>query len=233
MVVLKNKALLSIMLAVLMAAGLLVAGLLASVKPAQATFPGDNGRIAFTSDRGGAFQIYSVSSTGREVDLNPVTTQLSGADFHPVYSPDGTKIAFQRTVAPAKANIWTISSSGGQNTNQITDNIASDVSPDWQSLPTGGGGGTPGGGGGTPSGCTITGTPGNDNNLVGTNGPDVICGYKGNDNLKGLQGNDTLRGGRGRDSLDTQDGVNGNDTAKGGKGSDSCTTDPGDTKASC
>src|SRR5215212_225585 len=62
MVVLKNKAFRSIVLAVLMAAGLLVAGLLASVEPAQATFPGDNGRIAFASHRGApTTQIYSVA----------------------------------------------------------------------------------------------------------------------------------------------------------------------------
>ena len=140
MVVLKNKASRSIVLAVLMAVGLLAAGLLASVKPAQATFPGDNGRIAFTSNRAPAssYQIYSVASTGREVDLSPVTTQLEGSDESPVYSPDGTKIAFQRTggpVAGANADIWTISSTGGTNANQITDNPANDFAPTWQSLP--------------------------------------------------------------------------------------------------
>src|SRR5215212_6570156 len=117
MVVLKNKALLSIVLAVLMAAGLLVAGLLASVEPAQATFPGDNGRIAFSSHRAPAssYQIYSVSSSGRETDLSPVTTQLAGYDLYPVYSPDGTKIAFQRAASGGNSDIWTINSTGGQN----------------------------------------------------------------------------------------------------------------------
>ena len=132
MVVLKNKALRSIMLAVLLAAGLLVAGLMASVEPAQATFPGDNGRIAFSSNRAPAtsFQIYSVNSTGREADLSPVTTQLAGFDGDPVYSPDGTKIAFERNTG-GNSNIWTISSTGGANANQITDNPAQDASPDY------------------------------------------------------------------------------------------------------
>src|SRR5215210_3660395 len=113
MVVLKNKALRSIMLAVLMAAGLLVAGLMALVEPAQATFPGDNGRIAFASNRAptSSYQIYSVASTGREADLNPVTTQLAGYDYDPSYSPDGTKIAFQRYTS-GNWDIWTINSTG-------------------------------------------------------------------------------------------------------------------------
>jgi Tol biopolymer transport system component len=137
MVVLKNKALRTIMLAVALAAGLLAAGLLALVEPAQATFPGDNGRIAFSSNRGADFQIYSVSSTGTEVDLNPVTTQLSGNDENPVYSPDGTKIAFQRTVG-GDTDIWTISATGGTNPNRITSDPAFDNRPSWQSLPTSG-----------------------------------------------------------------------------------------------
>jgi Ca2+-binding RTX toxin-like protein len=186
MVVLKNKALLSITLAVFMAAGLLVAGLMALVEPAEGTFPGQNGKIAFESIRDGNREIYTMNTTGGALD-------------------------------------------------RLTNNSEIDFQPDWQSLPTGAGGGT-------PSGCTITGTPGNDNNLVGTNGPDKICGLGGNDTLRGRQGNDTLIAGpgtdnsygeRGTDSLDTQDGVNGNDLAKGGKGSDTCTTDPGDQKVSC
>jgi hypothetical protein len=135
MVVLKNKALRSIMLAVLMAAGLLVAGLLASVKPAQATFPGDNGTIAFTSTRGtGTSEIYSVSSTGTEVDLTPVTAQLTGVVDDPAYSPDGTKIAFTRTLR-GNSDIWTISATGGTNTNRITNDAAFDSNSTWQSLP--------------------------------------------------------------------------------------------------
>src|SRR5919107_3009426 len=124
MVVLKNKALLyeALCWRCSWRGGLLVAGLLSSVKPARATFPGDNGRIAFSSNRAPAtsFQIYSVASTGREADLNPVTTQLAGIDGNPSYSPDGNKIAFQRSVGGANSNIWTISSTGGQNANQIT-----------------------------------------------------------------------------------------------------------------
>ncbi len=136
MVVLKNKALLSITLAVLMAAGLLVAGLMALVEPAEAAFPGQNGKIAFTSARDNNDEIYTMNTTGGALD-------------------------------------------------RLTNNPQSDVDPDWQSLPTGGGGGTPGG---TPSGCTKSGTSGNDT-LIGTSGADKICGLGGNDTLRGRGSN--------------------------------------------
>ncbi|MGH4023919.1 MAG: hypothetical protein ACRDRV_04965 [Pseudonocardiaceae bacterium] len=103
-------------------------------------------------------------------------------------------------------------------------------------------------------GCTITGTPGNDN-LAGTPGSDVICGLSGNDNISGGSGTDVIYGGAGNDNLSGGDGtdllfpgsggdtssggngddvinavdsVNGNDINTGGSGTDTCVTDPGD-----
>ena len=67
-----------------------------------------------------------------------------------------------------------------------------------------------------PTGCTITGTAGNDT-LRGTNGNDVICGLGGADTLLGGNGNDTLIGGSGNDRLE---GGNGHDTLRGGSGND-------------
>jgi hypothetical protein len=68
MVVLKNKALLSITLAVLTAAVLLVAGLLvAPMDRAGAAFPGTNGKIAFASNRNNNatdFDIYTLTPGG-------------------------------------------------------------------------------------------------------------------------------------------------------------------------
>ncbi len=62
--------------------------------------------------------------------------------------------------------------------------------------------------GGNTGTMTITGTAGDDNALIGTDG---------NDNLSGLAGDDRLTGGRGDDVLD---GGNGNDILTGGPGAD-------------
>ena len=105
-----------------------------------------------------------------------------------------------------------------------------------------------------PSGCTISGTDGNDT-LTGTSGNDVICGLGGNDTITGGNGNDqidggpgddTITGGNGKDSLiggpgldrlagdngsdylDVRDGAPG-DIADGGNGKDAAVRDPGDT----
>ncbi|HEX2299684.1 MAG TPA: hypothetical protein VHH34_14420, partial [Pseudonocardiaceae bacterium] len=81
----------------------------------------------------------------------------------------------------------------------------------------------------TPTpGCTITGTPGNDN-LGGTSGNDVICGLGGNDSISGGSGNDVLSGGEGNDALsggsgnDVQSGGSGDDVLSGGSGNDALT----------
>jgi WD40 repeat protein len=103
---------------------------------------------------------------------------------------------------------------------------------------------------GSPSGCTISGTSGNDI-IEGTSGDDVICGMGGDDTLKGRAGNDTLLGGAGRDTLiggpgaddllggsgndrlTSVDAVSSNDDLDGGAGTDKCAGDPGDTKVGC
>jgi Ca2+-binding RTX toxin-like protein len=66
-------------------------------------------------------------------------------------------------------------------------------------------------------GGAITGTNGNDGDLVGTAGNDVIDGLGGNDFLAGQEGNDLLFGGAGRDNLDAGEG---DDQLFGGAGDD-------------
>lgn len=78
---------------------------------------------------------------------------------------------------------------------------------------------------------TLVGTPGDDANLRGTTGPDVIHGLGGNDTISGLNDNDVICGGEGNDTLS---GNNGNDALDGGAGTDTCNGGSGtDTGANC
>src|SRR6266511_1713803 len=61
------------------------------VASAPAAFPGQNGRIAFTSRADGNTAIYSVNPDGTD-RLN--LTNRPAADGNPSWSPDGHKMAF-------------------------------------------------------------------------------------------------------------------------------------------
>jgi Tol biopolymer transport system component len=77
------------LLAAVLAALLLT--LVAVEKPASAAFPGANGKIAFTSDRDGDSEIYSMNFDGTGVVK---LTDNVANDYVPTFSPDGTKIVF-------------------------------------------------------------------------------------------------------------------------------------------
>jgi hypothetical protein len=59
---------------------------------ALATFPGKNGRIVFTANTGGTFQVYTINPDGSKmVQLtNPPPTENS--TLFPSYSPDGLRV---------------------------------------------------------------------------------------------------------------------------------------------
>jgi Tol biopolymer transport system component len=79
-----------------MAVVLVVAALLtASVE--LAAFPGENGQIALSDDLDDQFSIYVVNPDGS--DLRRLTAErVSGGDREPAWSPDGSKIAFSRSL---------------------------------------------------------------------------------------------------------------------------------------
>src|SRR5215211_124330 len=73
--------------AVLAAVGVLG---LVEVRPAEATFPGKNGKIAFQSDRGGSYETYTMNRNGNKI--HKLTTNPA-EDEDPAFSPDGKTIA--------------------------------------------------------------------------------------------------------------------------------------------
>jgi Tol biopolymer transport system component len=101
-------------------------------QPAKAAFPGQNGRVAFASNRAGPpdnYEIYTVSSTGTEVGLSRRTNDPA-FDTEPAYSPDGSKIAFQSSRS-GDNDIWIVNSTGTPNPTRITNNPANDRDPNW------------------------------------------------------------------------------------------------------
>src|SRR4051794_31362730 len=78
--------------AVLLAALLLIVGPVMMAWPAEAAFPGTNGKITFQSDRNnGPLDVFVINSDGNgETNL----TNNPASDAVPEWSPDGTKIAF-------------------------------------------------------------------------------------------------------------------------------------------
>lgn len=98
-----------------------VVGLLGAVAPAEATFPGRNGKIAFVR----AGDIYTVNPTGTGVKR--LTTTRNNAD--PTWSADGQRIAFssRRT---GNGDIYTMRADGSGVT-RVTRSAASESDPSW------------------------------------------------------------------------------------------------------
>ena len=140
----------------LLALGIALAvGLIASGSPAEAAFPGANGRIACEGTRAGfepapggisPQEIFSVNPDGSD---ERVLTDNSTRDGDPAYSPDGTKIAFEgRRVEgqPDNSEIYVANNDGdlsGDDVRRLTFNngelegggrnsvAATDRSPTW------------------------------------------------------------------------------------------------------
>lgn len=192
----------------------------------------DGTRIVFSSQRDGGIGGRGGGGTGAIFVMNADGSGQqkltdSRLDRDPVWSPDGTRIAFVSARA-GDPELFAMAVDGTGVT-QLVENSASELEPDWQAFPAGPPLVPPGGD------CTIRGTEGDDV-LVGTAGQDVICGLGGNDVLKGHAGADRLLGGDGDDTLlggrgdDTLVGGPGTDTAQGSRGHDTCDAE---TIASC
>jgi Tol biopolymer transport system component len=71
---------------------------------ARAAFPGDNGKIAFSSNRDGNYEIYTMSANG--AGLVRLTT-ADATDSNPAWSADGRKIVWEKD-----QTIWTMNADG-------------------------------------------------------------------------------------------------------------------------
>jgi TolB protein len=109
-------------------AALLGAGLMVSLGASAgvAGYPGSNGKIAFSSDRGGGdSEIWTMSATG---DNPTQLTTNSVKDYSPSYGPNGQRIAFVRETATTSGDIWIMTGTGGS-PDRLTSNSAHDDTP--------------------------------------------------------------------------------------------------------
>ena len=116
-------------------AAVCVGGLAAGVGPALATFPGQNGKIVFTTstDDDGTADIYTMSPNGRHL-LNLTPDSPANDDF-PSWSADGRMIAFWSTRTgpdnPTGDQEIFVMNADGSGLRQVTDNTVDDGAPAW------------------------------------------------------------------------------------------------------
>jgi Tol biopolymer transport system component len=125
----------SVILAVVLLAA--AAALLAVPKEAEATFPGQNGKIAYVSNGPGDHEIFTIDPDGG-ADTNITNNDLPHEDT-PSYSPDGTRIAYSKEnlaedLPRYDREIYTIRVTGGGKT-QVTNSQYLVGDPSWGSRP--------------------------------------------------------------------------------------------------
>jgi Tol biopolymer transport system component len=97
-------------------------------RPAEATFPGKPGKIAYQGTDGSDAEIYTINSGGGgKVQL----TDNSTGDYEPSYSPSAKKIVYSGFDGPnGDLEIYTINAGGGGKV-QLTDNSTNDAEPSY------------------------------------------------------------------------------------------------------
>ena len=108
----------------------LAAGMLGSIATAEAAFPGQSGKIAFSGQSAAGHDLFTINPNG-EGQLPLVTGPTS--DSAPAWSPDGTKVLFDRMTCGgvcSQRDIWVVDSQGG-GAQQLTGPEGDDLRPDW------------------------------------------------------------------------------------------------------
>jgi hypothetical protein len=114
---------------VLVAVGMLMLIMVSLVEPAGAAFPGQNGKIAFTSARDGNSEIYTMNPNGQGVDQ---LTNNNASDELPAWSAGGNKIVFD-SKRDGDYEIYAMNANG-TGVDRLTNNPKADLDPDWQPL---------------------------------------------------------------------------------------------------
>jgi len=108
----------------LSAIALVIVGLALTPTPAPASFPGANGKLAFTSERDGDNEVFVMNPDGsKPTNL----TNNAVFDDDPAYSPDGSKITFV-SVRDGNFEIYVMNADGSA-PRRLTNNAASDTDP--------------------------------------------------------------------------------------------------------
>jgi hypothetical protein len=107
--------------------------------PAKATFPGQNGKIVFVSDRSGSWQLYTIDPDSR--DITQITNlATTGYDFWaPSVSPDGNRIVFcygSGNSAEGAATELYVINSDGNGLKQLTNDGSFDCAPHCRRMET-------------------------------------------------------------------------------------------------
>ena len=118
-----------VMLASVATAILIISGVvvLVATQPAEAAFPGKNGKIFFQSDRDGNPHIYSINPNG--TDLSRLT--FTSANTDPAVSPDGTKIAFIGGSTTNTSYEVFVMNADGSGRRQVTNTSVAEQQPTW------------------------------------------------------------------------------------------------------
>ena len=105
----------------------LLGGVVGLAQPtARATFPGGNGKLAFSL---GAADVQTVNPDGTgQTDVTP-SSGSSGDDLNPAWSPDGQQIVFSSDRDGGGDSEIFVMSSDGSNITQLTDNAVDDSYP--------------------------------------------------------------------------------------------------------